>query len=127
MPDRRDRDAERAAAVQVRVRGQQEKDSSGRGGPEDEPAIASKSKEKPRPSLLPRDYCLGRGWFRRLDRVVADLNAILLVLAIGLATLDLTFFVAYGTIDHWSQITSAINVQELPVAQGATANQLRLP
>ena len=38
-------------------------------------------------------------WWRRLDRIAADLNILLLMFAIGLATLDLTFIVTQQVID----------------------------
>ena len=41
-----------------------------------------------------------REWLRRLDRIAADLNILLLMFAIGLATLDLTFIVAEQVIDR---------------------------
>ena len=41
----------------------------------------------------------------RLDRVAADLNVLLVVIAIGLATLDFTFFVAQKAVDSLPPIT----------------------
>ena len=38
-------------------------------------------------------------WWRRLDHIAADLNILLLMFAIGLATLDLTFIVTQQVID----------------------------
>ena len=44
----------------------------------------------------PRHDAAGaRRWVDRLDRAAREMNAFLLVLAIGLATLDLTGFVAF--------------------------------
>jgi hypothetical protein len=46
-----------------------------------------------------------RDMLRRIDRVVADLNVLLVVVAIGLATLDVTFFVTQKVVDHLPQVT----------------------
>jgi hypothetical protein len=46
-----------------------------------------------------------REWLRRLDRIAADLNILLLMFAIGLATLDLTFIVTEHVIDRLPQVT----------------------
>ena len=43
----------------------------------------------------PRHDAGARRWADRLDRAAREMNAFLLVLAIGLATLDLTGFVAF--------------------------------
>lgn len=42
---------------------------------------------------------------RRVDRVVADLNVLLVVIAIGLATLDMTFLLTKEVVDHLPPIT----------------------
>jgi hypothetical protein len=44
-------------------------------------------------------------FFQRLDRVASDLNVILMVFAVGLATLDLTFLVTQKVIDRLPQVT----------------------
>jgi hypothetical protein len=41
----------------------------------------------------------------RMDRIAADLNVILLVFAVGLATLDLTFMVTQKVVDRLPQVT----------------------
>ena len=46
-----------------------------------------------------------RGMLRRIDRIMADLNVLLVVVAIGLATLDVTFFVTQQVVDHLPPIT----------------------
>ena len=46
-----------------------------------------------------------RDMLRRVDRVMADLNVLLVVLAIGLATLDVTFFVTQKVVDHLPPVT----------------------
>ena len=40
-----------------------------------------------------------REWLRRLDRIAGDLNVLLVVIAIGLATLDFTFLVTKKVVD----------------------------
>jgi hypothetical protein len=42
---------------------------------------------------------------RRIDRVVADLNVLLVVVAIGLATLDVTFLITQKVVDHLAPVT----------------------
>jgi hypothetical protein len=41
----------------------------------------------------------------RIDRIAGDLNVVLLVFAVGLATLDLTFMVTQKVIDRLPQVT----------------------
>jgi hypothetical protein len=42
---------------------------------------------------------------RRIDRVAADLNVLLVVIAIGLAALNVTFLFTQKVIDHLPPIT----------------------
>ncbi len=61
-----------------------------------------------------------RFWFkellRRIDRVAGDLNVLLLVIAIGLATLDMTFLVTQKVVDHLPPITRLAHDAEPPSA-----------
>jgi len=41
----------------------------------------------------------------RIDKIAADLNVVLLVFAVGLATLDLTFIVTQKVVDRLPQVT----------------------
>lgn len=41
-----------------------------------------------------------RGLLRRIDRAAADLNVLLVVIAIGLATLDVTFLITQKVVDR---------------------------
>jgi hypothetical protein len=50
-------------------------------------------------------------WMRRLDRVAADLNVLLVMFAIGLATLDLTFIVANRLI-QLPEVTTIIRADD---------------
>lgn len=44
-------------------------------------------------------------FFQRVDRIAGDLNVVLLVFAVGLATLDLTFMVTQKVVDRLPQVT----------------------
>jgi hypothetical protein len=46
-----------------------------------------------------------RQLMQRLDKVAADLNVVLIVFAVGLATLDFTFMVTQRVIDRLPQVT----------------------
>lgn len=43
-------------------------------------------------------------FFQRVDRIAGDLNVVLLVFAVGLATLDLTFMVTQKVVDRLPQV-----------------------
>jgi hypothetical protein len=55
--------------------------------------------------LTVRNRFSARDLLRRLDRVAADMNVVLVVLAIGLAALDVTFLVTQKVVDHLPPIT----------------------
>ena len=55
--------------------------------------------------LSPRSRVLVKDALRRIDRVAGDLNVLLVVIAIGLATLDVTFLLTQKVIDHLPQVT----------------------
>jgi hypothetical protein len=55
--------------------------------------------------LSPRKRLPIREMTNRLDRVAAELNMVLMVIALGLATLDFTFFVSEKVIDNLPPIT----------------------
>ena len=42
---------------------------------------------------------------QRIDRIAGDLNILLVVIAIGLATLDLTFLVTQNIVNHLPPVT----------------------
>ena len=52
---------------------------------------------------------------RRVDRVAADLNVLLVVVAIGLAALDMTFLVTKTVVDNLPPITR-VNYDAAPPA-----------
>ena len=56
-------------------------------------------------ALLSRHHFARKEWLRRLDRVAGDLNVLLVVVAVGLATLDLTFLFTQRVIDRLPQMT----------------------
>ena len=51
-------------------------------------------------------------WLRRLDRIAVDLNVLLVMFAIGLAVLDLTFLVTQRLIDRLPEVTRVTNVRQ---------------
>ncbi len=55
--------------------------------------------------VSPQNRLLLRDLLRRADRIAADLNVLLVVIAIGLATLDFTFLVTQKAIDNLPPIT----------------------
>jgi hypothetical protein len=61
-------------------------------------------------------------FFRRVDRIAGDLNVVLLVFAVGLATLDLTFMVTQKVVDRLPQVTRLAD-DASPVADATPAPQ----
>lgn len=55
--------------------------------------------------LSPQNRLSIKEKLRRVDRVAADLNVLLVVVAIGLATLDMTFVVTKAFVDNLPPIT----------------------
>ena len=62
-------------------------------------------------------YRLSRGkWIRlkeaarRVDRIAGDLNLLLLVFALGLATLNVTFLVTQNVVEQLPRVTRAVQV-----------------
>jgi hypothetical protein len=56
----------------------------------------------------------------RVDRIAADLNVVLLIFAVGLATLDLTFLVTQRVVDRLPQVTRLAD-NATPAADSAAA------
>jgi hypothetical protein len=54
---------------------------------------------------------------RRADRVAGDLNVLLVVIAIGLATLDVTFLLTQKVVDNLPPITRVNYDAAPPVAK----------
>jgi len=55
--------------------------------------------------LSPRTRMSLKELLRRIDKVAADLNVLLVVVAIGLAALDMTFLLTQKVIDHLPPVT----------------------
>jgi len=55
--------------------------------------------------LSPQHRLSLREALRRIDRVAADLNVLLVVVAIGLATLDMTFLLTQTVVNNLPPIT----------------------
>ncbi|MBV8492510.1 MAG: hypothetical protein JO162_03430 [Alphaproteobacteria bacterium] len=74
-----------------------------------------------------------KGLAARLDRAAGDLNAFLLVLAIGLATLDLTCFWAFKMRDALPSMalttssSAAVNPSNAPQPKKAEASRPNAP
>jgi hypothetical protein len=60
---------------------------------------------------------------QRLDKVAADLNVLLLVFAVGLATLDFTFLVTQKVIDRLPQVTRLSQDIDTPTPSPAPSAQ----
>jgi hypothetical protein len=49
--------------------------------------------------------------WRRLDRIAGDLNVLLVVIAVGLATLDLTFLLTQKIVERLPPVTRVVYEQ----------------
>jgi hypothetical protein len=76
--------------------------------------------------LLPRDHSARKAWLRRLDRVAGELNVVLVVFAIGLATLDLTFLYAEQVIDQLPPATRTVTVAQPTASSYPITGQIDL-
>ena len=68
--------------------------------------------------LSPRNPTFLKEWMRRLDRAAADLNVLLVVFAIGLAALDVTFLLSQQLIDRLPQVTRVVDAERPTAAPG---------
>jgi len=66
-----------------------------------------------------------RDMLRRIDRVVADLNVLLVIVAIGLATLDVTFLITQKVVDHLPPVTRIRYVSSGDPGVGPTPSTIR--
>ena len=55
--------------------------------------------------LSPRHRITVKEWLRRIDRVAAELNVLLVVIAVGLAALDMTLLLTKQVVDHLPPVT----------------------
>lgn len=62
--------------------------------------------------LVPQNRRAWKEGMRRLDRLAGDLNVLLVVVAIGLATLDMTFFFTQKVVDHLPPVTRVVYVEQ---------------
>jgi len=67
--------------------------------------------------LSPRNRLLVKEMARRVDRLAGDLNVLLVVIAIGLAALDMTFLVTQKVVDNLPPITRVSYDQTPPSAK----------
>jgi hypothetical protein len=67
--------------------------------------------------LSPQNRLLIKEMLRRVDRVAADLNVLLVVVAIGLAALDMTFLLTQTVVDNLPPITRISYDQAPPSAK----------
>lgn len=67
-----------------------------------------------------------REWLRRLDRLAADLNVLLVMFAIGLAVLDVTFLVSERLIDRLP-VTRIAQTDMPPAPSSSATGRLDLP
>ncbi|MGH7092010.1 MAG: hypothetical protein ACREFB_00560 [Stellaceae bacterium] len=59
-----------------------------------------------------------REFLRRLDKVAGDLNIVLLLFVIGLATLDFTFLVTQKVVDNLPPATRIVHNYSQPTSLG---------
>lgn len=74
----------------------------------------------------PRPPRIRKEWLRRLDRVAADLNVLLVMFAFGLATLDLTFLATQRLLDRLPQMTRVVYT-DAPSIRHSVADPPELP
>ncbi len=67
--------------------------------------------------LSPHNRLLIKEVLRRIDRVAADLNVLLVVIAIGLAALDMIFLVTQKVVDNLPPVTRVSYDQPPPAAK----------
>jgi hypothetical protein len=58
--------------------------------------------------LSPRKDFSVKQLLQRVDRIAGDLNVLLVVIAIGLATLDLTFLITQNVVNHLPPVTRVV-------------------
>jgi hypothetical protein len=75
--------------------------------------------KKPSPSRM-------YAWLYRVDRIAADMNVFLVVFAIGLAAMDLTFLATQRVIDRLPEVTRVVYVAE-PASSAIPAGEQDFP
>ena len=61
--------------------------------------------------LMPRLGLPSREFWRRADKIAGDVNVLLVVIVIGLATLDITFLLTQKVIERLPQVTRVVHVE----------------
>jgi hypothetical protein len=74
----------------------------------------------------PSNAAAPREWLRRLDRIAADVNVMLVLFAIGIAVLDVTFLLSQRLIDRLPELTRVTYVAH-PAPPNVVAGQPNLP
>jgi len=59
-----------------------------------------------------------REFLRKLDKIAGDLNVLLFLFVIGLATLDFTFLVTQKVVDHLPPATRIVHDYSKPTSLG---------
>jgi hypothetical protein len=75
----------------------------------------SESRPKIKMRVLSKKIRWPSEWAKRVDKIASDLNVVLVVFAVGLATLDLTFLVTQKVIDRLPQVTR-VNWEAAPAS-----------
>jgi hypothetical protein len=65
-------------------------------------------------------------WLHRIDCIAGDLNMVLVVFAIGLAVVDLTFLAAERVIDRLPEMTRVVDLAA-PAMSDIPAGEQRFP
>jgi hypothetical protein len=69
----------------------------------------------PRLGQSRRECWPGRGFWRKADKIAGDLNVLLVVIVVGLATLDFTFLLTQKIVERLPPMTRMVH-EEAPVA-----------
>jgi len=59
--------------------------------------------------VMQRNVRWPRQLLQRVDKIAADLNIVLLIFAVGLATLDFTFLVTQKIVDRLPEVTRVVD------------------
>jgi hypothetical protein len=72
----------------------------------------------------PRNPSFRRDWLRRLDRTAGELNGLLVVFAIGLAVVDVTFLFSERVIDRLPQVVRVVDVERPAASPGQSGDAI---
>ena len=68
-------------------------------------------------NLIPRLGLPNREFWRRADKIAGDLNVLLVVLVVGLATLDFTFLLTQKIVERLPPVTRMVQEEAPPAPQ----------